>query len=141
MIQSCSFSFSTQPLSQESLISQEEVQISWRKLKGTCKLNKKVNFRTPRKNVWCLQTNETGSCKLKPHCRKEHENEICESTQKCRKNLIGDAKKSVEILEKLKKASLIKSVHYWTKKDKVNESITLLILKHDKDIITLIDKN
>ena len=47
--------------------------------------------------------------------------------------------------EKLKKASSIKSVFICTQKevkpqDIVNESIPLPILKHDKDIITLIDE-
>ena len=47
--------------------------------------------------------------------------------------------------EKLKKASSIKSVFICTQKevnpqDNVNKSIPLPILKHDKDIITLIDE-
>ena len=89
------------------------------------------------------KSNQRGSCKFKQHCRKEHENKIFESTNKCIKN--GDAKKSLEISEKIEKGKFNYQCSYLHQKQvnpqyKVNESITILNLKHDKDIIALVDE-
>ena len=60
------------------------------------------------------KSNQSGSCKFKQHCRKDQKKTRYVEAQKMQKK--GYAEKSVDISEKLKKASSIKSVHTFTKK-------------------------
>jgi hypothetical protein len=90
--------------------------------------------------------NQTGFCKFKEHCRNEHNNETCENLSECTdgtctkrhpkvcRNFTEDKKC------RYKEKCAYLHIEKVNNQNKVNEAMTLLVLKHEKDIAALTEE-
>ena len=98
------------------------------------------------KQVLICKFNQTGFCKFKEHCKKEHNNEVCGNLNECKDekftkrhpNICKNFTEDKNCRHKDRCAYLhTEKVNYQTT---INEQVTLLILKHEKDIAQLTEE-
>ena len=84
--------------------------------------------------------NQTGFCKFKEHCRKKHENEICENINECTKQKCTKRHPKVcKNYTKYNKCRFNDVCAYYHEKEgniqeELNEQFKLAMLKHERDI-------